>query len=54
MAGEKAAMACTVAVEEVIIEHYNEQLRTLNLPEYKTKYAHVRKVCSVVPSLRWS
>ena len=27
--GTKAAMACTVAVEEVIEEHYNDQLRIL-------------------------
>lgn len=27
--GEKAAMACTVAVEEVIDEHYQKQLETL-------------------------
>lgn len=27
--GEKAAMACTVAVEEVIDEHYAQQLKTL-------------------------
>lgn len=27
--GEKAAMACTVAVESVIVDHYNDQLRTL-------------------------
>jgi ubiquinone biosynthesis monooxygenase Coq7 len=27
--GEKAAMACTVAVETVIMEHYNDQLRQL-------------------------
>lgn len=27
--GPKAAMACTVAVESVIVEHYNEQLREL-------------------------
>ncbi|XP_067001699.1 5-demethoxyubiquinone hydroxylase, mitochondrial isoform X2 [Anabrus simplex] len=27
--GSKAAMACTVAVESVIVEHYNDQLRTL-------------------------
>ncbi|XP_033327958.1 ubiquinone biosynthesis protein COQ7, mitochondrial [Megalopta genalis] len=27
--GEKAAMACTVAVETVITEHYNDQLRSL-------------------------
>lgn len=29
MLGEKAAMACTVAVETVIVEHYNDQLRQL-------------------------
>jgi ubiquinone biosynthesis monooxygenase Coq7 len=28
--GKEAAMACTVAVEEVIVEHYNSQLRTLH------------------------
>lgn len=27
--GEKAAMACTAAVEEVIVEHYNNQVREL-------------------------
>lgn len=27
--GKKAAMACTVAVETVIVDHYNDQLRTL-------------------------
>ncbi|XP_075216730.1 ubiquinone biosynthesis protein COQ7, mitochondrial [Lycorma delicatula] len=27
--GSQAAMACTVAVESVIVEHYNDQLRTL-------------------------
>ncbi|XP_014218404.1 5-demethoxyubiquinone hydroxylase, mitochondrial isoform X2 [Copidosoma floridanum] len=27
--GQKAAMACTVAVEDVIVEHYNDQLRSL-------------------------
>lgn len=27
--GEKAAMACTVAVETVIVQHYNEQLREI-------------------------
>ena len=29
MLGEKAAMACTVAVEDVIVNHYNDQLRDL-------------------------
>lgn len=28
--GEKAAMACTVAVEEVIVDHYEEQLAHLS------------------------
>lgn len=27
--GEKAAMACTAAVESVIVEHYNDQVRQL-------------------------
>lgn len=27
--GEKAAMACTVAIETVIVEHYNDQLRQI-------------------------
>jgi ubiquinone biosynthesis monooxygenase Coq7 len=31
--GEKAAMACTVAVEEVIDEHYAEQLKQLGADE---------------------
>ncbi len=35
MLGKKAAMACTVAVEEVITEHYNDQLRTLNIDKFK-------------------
>ena len=34
--GPRAAMACTVAVEEVITHHYNEQLRTLNEPGFDT------------------
>lgn len=29
MLGSKGAMACTVAVESVIVEHYNEQIRQL-------------------------
>lgn len=29
MMGKEAAMACTVAVEEVIAEHYNDQVRAL-------------------------
>ena len=33
--GTRAAMACTVAVEEVITEHYNDQLRTLASDEWR-------------------
>ena len=36
--GPQAAMACTVAVETVVAEHYNDQLRTvLNDPELKNE-----------------
>ena len=35
--GEKAAMACTVAVEKVIGEHYNEQLELLKEDQKKLK-----------------
>lgn len=35
--GEKAAMACTVAVESVIGEHYGEQLETLPAEETALK-----------------
>lgn len=37
MMGEKAAMACTVAVEEVIDEHYQDQLKTLGEDESELK-----------------
>lgn len=38
--GEKAAMACTVAVESVIVEHYNAQLRELmDDPKMKNEQA---------------
>lgn len=33
--GKRGAMACTVAVEEAIVEHYNTQLRELYKPEFK-------------------
>lgn len=32
--GPKAAMACTVAVESIIVEHYNDQLRQLMADEH--------------------
>ena len=41
--GEKAAMACTVAVEEVIDEHYAEQIDAL---EGDTSEADLRKTCT--------
>jgi ubiquinone biosynthesis monooxygenase Coq7 len=37
--GERAAMACTVAVEEVIDEHYRRQTETLGDDEAKLKSA---------------
>ena len=37
MMGEKAAMACTVAVEKVIGEHYNEQQSLLGYDQKKLK-----------------
>ncbi|NDF12243.1 MAG: demethoxyubiquinone hydroxylase family protein [Proteobacteria bacterium] len=37
MLGEKAAMACTVAVEEVIDEHYRKQVDTLGEEEKELK-----------------
>lgn len=42
--GEKAAMACTVAVEEVIDEHYAEQLKQLggNEPALRKAIAQFR------------
>ncbi len=41
--GKEAAMACTVAVEDVISEHYNSQLREL-LESSPEKYEELLKV----------
>ncbi|MDD9899444.1 MAG: demethoxyubiquinone hydroxylase family protein [Alphaproteobacteria bacterium] len=42
--GKEAAMACTVAVESVISEHYQQQLDVLkNLPEEKALRQKIRK-----------
>jgi 3-demethoxyubiquinol 3-hydroxylase len=42
--GKKAAMACTVAVEEVIDEHYQDQLKNLqNCDSLKEKIEQFRK-----------
>uniref|UniRef100_H2YVI5 5-demethoxyubiquinone hydroxylase, mitochondrial n=1 Tax=Ciona savignyi TaxID=51511 RepID=H2YVI5_CIOSA len=38
MLGKEAAMACTVAVEESITDHYNKQLRTLLEVEDKSEF----------------
>lgn len=43
--GEKAAMACTVAVETVIVEHYNDQLRQImerpNVDKVRPRFGHL-------------
>lgn len=39
MLGERTAMACTVAVEEVIDEHYQRQIETLDETESELKAA---------------
>lgn len=46
MIGEKGAMACTVAVEEVIGEHYNSQLKALN------KYPEEKELCKKISKFR--
>jgi ubiquinone biosynthesis monooxygenase Coq7 len=43
--GERAAMACTVAVEEVITDHYNSQLRALHEREDMKSEESLRQVC---------
>ena len=43
MMGEKAAMACTAAVEEVIDSHYASQLDRLEDPELKETVADFRR-----------
>jgi 3-demethoxyubiquinol 3-hydroxylase len=42
--GKEAAMACTVAVEEVISDHYNNQLRELLEDNSDEKYTEVLKI----------
>ncbi|KAF5395914.1 5-demethoxyubiquinone hydroxylase mitochondrial [Paragonimus heterotremus] len=42
--GSKAAMACTVAVESVISEHYNDQIRQLMASDDPDKYAELLQV----------
>ena len=43
MMGEKAAMACTAAVEDVIDSHYASQLERLDDPELKKTVAEFRR-----------
>lgn len=52
MLGKEAAMACTEAVEEVISEHYNDQLREVihELPED----SELREVCALMPLCRFT
>lgn len=45
MMGEKAAMACTVAVEEVIEQHYQKQLAELGADEPALRAA-IEKFCA--------
>lgn len=45
--GVKSAMACTIAVEEVIAEHYQDQLAQLqSMPEQEELSAAISKFCS--------
>jgi ubiquinone biosynthesis monooxygenase Coq7 len=46
--GQRAAMACTVAVEEVITEHYNSQLRVLHERADTKEEEALRQVCFVL------
>lgn len=46
MLGKEAAMACTVAVEESISEHYNSQMRTL-MEEDPDRYTELLKVSAL-------
>ena len=41
--GEKAAMACTAAVEEVIDQHYENQLETLGMQD--PQLSHLISIC---------
>jgi len=48
--GKEGAMACTVAVEESISEHYNSQIRTLmeKDPEKYTELLQVGQILKTV------
>ena len=42
--GKEAAMACTEAVETVIGEHYNDQIRQLMKLDHQNEFENLRKV----------
>lgn len=42
--GREAAMACTVAVEEVIVEHYEKQIETLKQRPLGTQRPHLGRL----------
>lgn len=49
--GEKAAMACTVAVETVIVEHYNDQLRQImerpNVDKVRIRFSYSKNIRTI-------
>lgn len=49
--GKEGAMACTVAVEESIAHHYNNQIRTLM--EDPEKYEELLQVFNSAPGGGW-
>ncbi|KAF6209922.1 hypothetical protein GE061_015676 [Apolygus lucorum] len=50
--GEKGAMACTVAVESVIVDHYNDQLRTLSTDERLSVSSENQELCQTIKKFR--
>lgn len=46
MLGKEGAMACTVAIEETIAHHYNNQIRTL-MEEDPEKYEELLQVTAL-------
>ena len=51
MLGEKAAMACTVAVEEVIDQHYADQARQLGEDEAELRQTSMQSLLGVPPAM---
>ncbi|OXB68882.1 hypothetical protein ASZ78_002297 [Callipepla squamata] len=50
--GKKGAMACTVAVEESISDHYNNQIRTL-MEEDPEKYKELMQIIKQCRDDEW-